>query len=236
MDDMFDDRELSNESFDVSGVGFHYNYNNKNKELSVTDIDTERLLTQWHLDDFLSRKPHSYVSLLEKATQIKALMVSNNRTVDLSKVMETHRMKHILKSVASLSHHAYDLKNLYLGRFGQRFAQENDLQSVKLKKFVSNNQENEFFIARVQTHNGNGICVRACTLTGMMAAMSDRTLRDLMTMEFGLKFENSAQRLLNASSKLSSLSFVLDQNFVPKSRVMDSDSQKIHNNPDKLRH
>ena len=138
----------------------------------------------------------------------------------------------LLHNVAGISRHAFDLQNLRLHRFCVAFQQEYDLKRLKIKKFVSGNQENTFFIARMQTKNDNGICVRGCTMTGIMAAMSDRTLRDLITMEFGHRFENSAQNLLNASSKFSSLSYILDEHFIPESKVLNVE---VDQNENKIR-
>lgn len=233
---MFDYREMSNGSFRVLGTGFRYDYNNSKRALTVIHKDSERPLTKFKLDQALSREPLPYITLLEKATQINALMMSNNQTIDLSKTMELQHMRPLLKGVAGLSRHAFDLQNLHLGRFCRTFADEYDLKCVKIKKFISGDQENTFFIARMQTKNDNGICVRGCTMTGIMAAMSDRTLRDLITMEFGHRFENSAQNLLNASSKLSSLSYILDQHFVPESKILSINEDKDSSKKDSTTH
>lgn len=226
---MFDYREMSDGSFDVLGTGFSYNYNNNKNALTVFHKDTERLLTTLEFDRALSREPLSYVTLLEKASQINALMMSNNQTIDLSQTMELQHMHPLLNSVAEISRHAFDLHNLHLGRFCRAFTNKYDLKCIKIKKFVSGNQENTFFIARMHTKNDNGITVRGCTMTGIMAAMSDRTLRDLITMEFGHRFENSAQNLLNASSKFSSLSYILDENFIPESKLSGTNTNKSEN-------
>ena len=201
MNAVLDYRETTRGSFKAWGIGFSYNYNKDQHSLTVLHKETERLLTKIKLDRRLSQAPLPYVEMLEKASQISALMVSNNRTVDLSKTIELQHMRPLLKNVARLSRYAFDLEYQYLSRFCRVFCKEFDIESLKIKQFSSNEIEDTFFIARMQTKNGNGISVRACTMTGIMAAMSDRTLRDLITMEFGHRYENSAQNLLNASSK-----------------------------------
>lgn len=227
---------MSDGSFRVSGAGFSYNYNKDRQALSVFHKDTERLLTKFEFDYALAREPLPYIELLEKASQINALMMSNNRTIDLSQTMALQHVAPLLHNVAGISRHAFDLQNLRLRRFCIAFQQEYDLKSFKIKKFVSGDQENTFFIARMQTKNDNGICVRGCTMTGIMAAMSDRTLRDLITMEFGHRFENSAQNLLNASSKFSSLSYILDEHFIPRSKVLDINADESKNKKTPVRH
>ena len=220
MNVVLDYRETTHGSFKAWGSEFRYDYNKNKSALDILHQDTEGLLARLKLDQDVSSNALSYVQLVEKASQINALMFSNNATVKLMDTMRLERLQPIIKNIVKLSRHAYDLQTLNLDRFCHFFADEFDLQSVKIKKFTSRNENNSaFFIARMLTHHDNGISVRACTMTGIMAAMSDRTLRDLITMEFGHRFKGSAHNLLNASSKLSSLSYILDENFVPESKI-----------------
>lgn len=219
-------RETTQGSFEAWGTGFRYNYNNKKRALTVFHRNSERLLAQFKLDRLLSKHPLAYVELLEKACQINALMVSNNATVNLADTMELRYISPIIHSVGDLSRHAFDLQSLSLKRFGEMFSEEFDLKSVKIKLFEPKDDTPAFFIARMQTHHENGFCVRSCSLPGLMAAMSDRTVRDLITMEFGHRFEGSAHNLLNASSKLSSLSLILDDDFVPKQKISYKNEEK----------
>ena len=223
---MLHSRETTHGSFKVWGTGFRYDYNNDKSALTVFHQDTERLLAQFKFDKLLSKEPKTFISMLEKASQINALMVSNNRTVNLAETIDLRHLSPIIHSIGGLSRHAFDLHSLALERFCQAFAAEFNLKQVKIKPFKSRNNTNAFFIARLQTHHDNSINVRACTMTGIMAAMSDRTLRDLMTMEFGHRFEGSAHNLLNASSKLTSLSYILDDNFIPEMKVFETESPK----------
>lgn len=223
---MLDYRETTHGSFKAWGSGFRYDYNNEQKALNVLHQDTERLLARFNFDRFLSKSPLAYTELLNKTAQINALMVSNNQTINLSETMPLPHLSSVLSSIGGLSRHAFDLKQMHIRRFCLRFAMEFDLHSVKIKFFQPNDIENAFFIARLQTQHGNGISVRACSMTGIMAAMSDKTLRDLITMEFGHRFERSAQSLLNVSSKLSSLSWILDEEFDPSKRILASSKEK----------
>ena len=225
---MLHSRETTHGSFKVWGTGFRYDYNNEKNALTVFHQDTERLLAQFKFDKSLSENPMAYVGMLEKALQINALMVSNNRTINLADAIGIRQISPIIHSVGGLSRHAFDLHNLALERFCSSFADEHGLKLIKIKPFKSRDNANAFFIARLQTKHDNSISVRACTMTGIMAAMSERTLRDLMTMEFGHRYEGSAHNLLNASSRLSSLSHILDDSFIPEMRVFDKSGDKNH--------
>ncbi|MFK7840600.1 MAG: hypothetical protein AB8B83_09770 [Bdellovibrionales bacterium] len=218
---MLDFRETTRGSFEAWGTGFNYQYNNKNNTLTVHHNNTERLLAQFKLNQFLSEEPMTYVGFLEKACQINALMVSNNRTTNLTEIIDTRHVGSLITSIGNLSRHAYDLHNQHLKIFCDRFAEECCLKSVNIKPFMADDKDNAFFIARVQTHHDNSVRVRACSIEGILAALSHSTIRDLITLEFAHRYEGSAQNLLNASAKLSSLSFILDQNFDPEMRVID---------------
>lgn len=212
-------RETSQGSITAWGTGLNYNYDSELNSLDVTHRGDDTALARFNFDRDLSKDPLSYIQSLEKANQIRALMFSNNQTLDLTQTLDGERLSAILKSTATLSRHAHDLQALRFDRFCDALVGEFNLKKIKIKQFISGDETNAFFIARIQTQHDNGICVRACTLTGMTMAMSDRTIRDLITMEFGHQFEGSANNLLRLSSKLSSISHILDSNFVPAERI-----------------
>lgn len=226
MNNVLEYRETSHGSFKAWGTGFRYDYNSGKRSLNVIHHDSERLLARLNFDSLLSKSPRPYVKLIEKTSQINALMFSNNQTINLAGTMNEKHLTAIIQNVSVLSRHAFDLQSFALKRFCQSFAHEHNLKSVKIKQFMPRDLDSGFFIARLQTHHDNNISVRACTLAGLMTSLSDRTLNDLMTMEFGHRFEGSAHNLLNASSKLSSLSYILDEDFMPKSKVLQQDVKK----------
>lgn len=211
--------QITHDSLTAWGTGLQYNYEDDIQSLNISRLGKERPFATFHFDHHMSRDPLTYITALEKACQIKALMLSNNTTVNLAETLNCVQLNAIINSAASLSRYAYDLKTLRLRQFCDAFSDEFDLKTVKIKKFKSRKQGNEFFIARVQTKHDNTICVRACTLAGITAAMSDKTIRDLITMEFGHSFEGSAHNLLSVSTRLSSLSYILDDTFIPMRRI-----------------
>ncbi len=220
-------RETTQESFEAWGTGFRYNYACNKHSLNVFHRHTERHLVKLRLDQFSPEQALSYVCLLEKACQINALIVSNNDTINLADTMELRHVTPLIQSVGEISRHAFNLQNHYLKCFGEAFAKEFNLKSVKIKLFEPQDSNTKFFIARIQTHHENGICVRSCNLPGLMAAMADRTAKDLMTEEFGHRFEGSAHNLLNASVKLSSLSLILDKDFIPEHNINHHENEKM---------
>ena len=210
-------RETSQGAFIATGIGFDYHYHTHNRVLDIIRREKSKTLAHLSFDESLAKDPLSYVAFLEKATQLKALMFSNNQTVDLASIISSTQMPAMLKSASMTSRYAFDLKKMRLKRFCDVFSVEHGLKSIKIKKFIT--QNNTFFIARIQTHHDNGVVVRGCTLAGLTAALSDKTIRDLITMEFGHRYEGSAHNLLRVSTRLAALSCLLDDAYLPSDKI-----------------
>ena len=217
---MLEFHHSSPDSFIATGIGFKYDYKARQNVLSVSLSDQEYSIADFHFDIGLSKAPVAYARLLDKACQIKALMYSGNTCNNMSTLLEESRLRIMLKNAARLSRYAYDLEQNHLERFATFFAADSELKCVKVKEFTSRDGTRNFFVGRVYTKNDNSISVRACTLTGLTAALSDRTLRDLIMMEFGHRFEASAHNLMTAATKLASISMILDENFVPSEKII----------------
>lgn len=203
--------------------GFEYHYNMQMRGLNVGLTDSNRVLTQFDLGHNTCQDPRIYIRYMDKALQLKALRFSNNQTNDLLSIIHERQIPAMLRLSGITSQLACNLHYERFCRFAEIFCEEYDLKYIKIKKFSSRNND-EFFIARILTHHDNGIVVRGCTLAGLTAALSDKTLRDLVALEFGYRFEHSAQSLLKVSTKLAALSCILDDEFRPEEKV-----QKIKN-------
>ncbi len=215
-------------SFKAWGTGFRYEYQADINSLLVAHEKKDFAFAHLKFDKFIAQHPLRYVEALDKTHQIKALMLSNNSTVNLAETMDMSRVGALINSSARTSLHVYDLNFKNFSRFSRHFAQEFDLKHFKIKRFQSGSGENRFFVARVQTQHDNSVSVRACTLEGMLAALSERTMRDLITMEFGHQYQNSALSLLNLSTKLSTISNILDENFIPERLVRQIEKGREH--------
>lgn len=206
-------------SFRVWGTGFLFDYEAKGTLLKISPLDEDRAIAQLKFDRHLAKDPLAYVRSFDKTNQIKALMYSNNSTINLAETMDPERVTSLVSMTARISRCAFDLDTKNFERFSSVFCKDFDLKNLKIKRFNTREGQSELFLARIQTRYNNSVCVRACTMAGLTAALSDRTLRDLITMEFGHSYNNSAHGLLNASSKLSTISRVLDENFIPERKL-----------------
>ena len=206
-------------SFRMWGTGFLFEYEADDRLLNISPTHSESVLARIKFDELLAEDPRGYIHSFDKTNQIKALMYSNNTSLDLSSIMDTHHLSNLIKITARVSRLAYDLDTKNFDRFSKLFCEDFDLKNLCIKTFKTKNDTNQFYIARIQTHHDNTVSVRACTLSGLAAALSDKTLKDLMTMEFGYNYSQSAQHLLNVSSKLATIARVLDKNFIPQHKL-----------------
>jgi hypothetical protein len=154
---------------------------------------------------------------------MKALIFSNDQTVRLAETIDDKMLVSILKGSARLSYYAHSLSKKDFPLFCQLFSNERGLKQMRIKKFRSSSDRNVFYAARIETMQDNAVCVRGCSLSGIMAALSEKTAHDLITMEFGQQYNHSTQRLLRTSSQLSAISMIMDHNFVPSKRIKTND-------------
>lgn len=212
-------KDCTQGSFTLPGAGFLFEYLAEQRMLNIRPLKSESVLARIKFDEYLAEDPLGYIQSLDKTNQIKALMYSNNASLDLSSIMEEHHMANLIEITARISRLAYDLNTKNFDRFSKLFCDDFDLKKLCIKSFKSGDNSNKFYLARIQTKHNNTVSVRACTLSGLAAALSDKTLKDLMTMEFGYNYSHSAQHLLNVSSKLATIARVLDKNFIPEHKL-----------------
>ena len=214
------DRETcSQDSFETQGTGFRYSYDGYSNTLSVASLERQKVFAKLKFDHHLAMNPHAYVAALDKTNQIKALMYSNNATINLAETIDEPRVSSLIDITAQISRYAYDLLTHEYDSFSALFCADYNLKALKLRQIPAHGTGKPFYVAKIQTQHNNSISVQGCTLPVITEALSDKTLRDLITMEFGHYFGNSAQNLLNASSKLSIISRVLDEDFTPAKRL-----------------
>ena len=216
---------VSQGSFTVWGAGFLYEYEANDKVLNIALPDEDKAIVKIKLDDVLANDPMVYVDTLDKANQIKALLYSNNTTVNLAETLDTHRVASLIKTTARISRCAYDLDHKNFERFASMFCKEFDLKGLKIKKYSGRNERSHnFYLGRMQTRTDNIICARSCSLAGLMTALSDKTMNDLISLEIGMHNDSAAHKLLSASSKMLTISHILNKNFIPQHKLSRYDA------------
>lgn len=205
----------SSGSFNAWGIGFHYDYDSELSSLSVGHVESKKPLLSIDFDSDLAKEAVFFVGTLEKATQVKALMLSNNKTADLSKIMDEIRLPAMLASAASLARYGFDLRRESFERFGEFFCKDFPLNALQIKKISGYDPNADFYSATLETKRRLSVSVSSQTLCGTMLSLSDGILRDILTREFGSSLNSTAHALLRTSAKLSTLSLLLNEDFKP---------------------
>jgi hypothetical protein len=207
------------------GVGFQYEYHPDAGILDIKDAKKEKPLIYVDFDRSLSKETLAYVNFFEKATQINALMFSNNMTIDLSETFDDARLVAILEDSAKMARYALDIKRRKFKEFSRNFCDEYDLHSLEIKKIAGFNPQAAFYSAQLMTRHLNMTSVRGPSLSKIMAKLSESTVQDLVTAEFGHYLGGAAHNLLNVSSKFSAIGRILDSEFCP-ARIVSQMQQR----------
>lgn len=210
------------DSFTVCGSGFRYEYASRNSTLTVKDNSANLEFLRLVFDQSISADPLGYIHRLDKANKIKALALSNNTTTNLTQTISASRINGILNSTVRASTYAYMLEMQDHSLFTNKFVQNTAFKNMSIKHFQSRSREDVFFVGRIQTHNNMSINARGCTISTLLSSLSEKTARDLMTIELAEESRKTAQDLLNLSMRLRTISAIVDDNFIPENRIKKS--------------
>lgn len=203
-----------NGSFKMWGVGFIYNYNAHTRIIDIIHARGKHLLMSITLDEDDARHARAYVQCIEKSCQIKAMLLSNNETINLVATLENERLYQILSSVTYLSELAFDLQTKKLNTFCSHIEANYNLESLFIKRMACHRSKSIYYKARLETIRGNEAIARAPTLPATLRLLSEYIIQDILPHEFTTE-ENYTSALLTISSKLSLISRILDQQYIP---------------------
>jgi hypothetical protein len=210
---------FAQDSFEKQGSGFHYSYDGSRNTLSIASLERQKIFARLTFDYKLTKNPQTFVSALDKTNQIKALMYSNNQTLNLTETLDSEKVTSLLDITAQISRYTCDLLHQDYEIFSERFCRDFGLKSFEITKAIAPKNSHSLYSGQIKTQHNNAIAVQGPSLPALIHALSDRTVCDLITLEFGHTYGNSAQNLLNASSKLSIISRVLDKGYTPTQRT-----------------
>lgn len=206
-------------SFEAWGLGLNYIYDNQSRILDIVHARRNKPLIYIDFDSSLSKDPLAYIGFLEKSSQIRALMLSNNKTADISETMDDNRLCAILSSVAGMARYCFDLKNEKYTRFEKYFVDEHDIKAINIERTKKERSNILFFKAKLETHKSNTAVGHGSTMFRALSALSDNIIHDLLTTECGYDMQSLAHGLLRISYTLSAFSCVLNDRFVPIHKI-----------------
>lgn len=206
-------------SFTTLGTGFKYEYHSGPQKLNVLHVGTGRTLIDIDLANGPHVNPESFIRTLDKSYQIRALTLSNNTSIDLSQTFEERRLMPVLTETAQLARLSFDLMHENFEQFDRYFCQDTPFKNMKINRLRRFDAGLASYSAQLETKHNNKLTVESQSLHGIMSKMSQKIIQELITKEFVLRFDASANMLLSASSKISILSMILNDKFMPERKL-----------------
>lgn len=208
-----------NGSFVACGVGLLYQYSVTTHTLEIFQRKGRDYMFRLGLDGVDADDIPILIENFDKALQIKALMISSHKTNDLTKTMSPDRLQVIIKSAFRIALHACDAQLGHWKRLNLSIEKEFKLKRFKLKRLICPSAGTAYIRCGIETPRENELTVRAKTTAAVFKILSEKIIHDLMTIEFAYRTDSYAHQLVTLSSKMGTLSRVLDQSYVPKNFV-----------------
>ncbi|MCD8571493.1 MAG: hypothetical protein LRY76_08275 [Alphaproteobacteria bacterium] len=205
-------------SFIAWGVCFFYAYSAPGHELNISTQEGEKPLISLAVGKRIHRKILSFIQYFEKAAQIKALMLSNGETINITQTMDHRRLRGIANTLFDHALFALDLGAGKKRRLTATLAHIYDLKHFSIRHFTCSKSSTAYYRASLKTHSGNELVGRSLTLHGLLMTVSEKIISELIALEFSSR-NNSAQNLLSVSAKLLTLSRILNDGFYPAMKI-----------------
>lgn len=207
-------------SFIAWGACFFYDYSAPDYELKIHVKEGEKPLVTLAVGKRLHKKIRQLVHYFDKAGQIKALMLSNSETINIAHTMEPRRLRGISNTLFDHALFALDLDAGKPKRFTATQAQIFDLKLFTMRHFTCPRSSTAYYRACLRTHSDNELVGRSLNLHGILMTVSEKIISELIALEFNAR-NTSAQNLLSLSSRLSSISRILNEEFYPSMKIKD---------------
>lgn len=213
--------ENTSGSFRAWGTGFNYHYDADLKKFEVTHAKKCSPVLFLDFDNELSGDPDLFVSTLDKTCQLRALMLTNNTSLDLSEIFDDGRLTPMVYETARIARFGFDLMQGNFERFERYFCQGNNcnVNVGRVRKFEAGSA---FFAARFETTHSSSVATESSTLHGVMSNLSQKIIQELIPREFVYSFDGTAHTLLKTSSNISVLSLVLNTKFSPSCKLREA--------------
>ncbi|MGQ0527780.1 MAG: hypothetical protein ACT4OY_07130 [Alphaproteobacteria bacterium] len=206
-------------SFVALGIAFKFEFNAPLKVLSILNAANGRPLCYIDLDKNLADEPKTYIRLMERASQIEALKLSNNTTLDLKDTLDEDRLAAILSNVSLVARYAFDLEKEKFKRFEGHFCRDYNLAHLQIKQFSGYEPSSRFYTALLETESRNAVTARSATLPGLMNILAHKIVQELITKEMGYNFDRQSNGFISAASRLASLNLILNKSFSPARKL-----------------
>lgn len=216
------------------GAGLHYVYNANPGQLQIFRKKNDRILIK--VDIVL--KPHQtaeqYLRILDKTLQVQAAIASDNKTIDITDVFHVKRIKGYLLQAIEDAAMTLFLKLEQFTTFEEYFCALYDFDALNIRRSVDWSDDLAYYKIALKTLKGNIVEHSAEGLHTCLMQLSRHIVSDLIMRETRNNFEQSAHRLLRASTKLSILSYILNDDFDPASRIGEKNKNFFSDDENKM--
>ena len=206
-------------SFIACGVGILYKYTAQTHTLEIFRQQKRTYLFNLPLESISRERVSFLIEKLDKAAQIKALMISNHKTNNLTLTISADKLPAILQSAYRLAFYALDAKTGEWQKLAYTICNDFALKQFKIKRFICPSAGTAYVRAAIKTYRDNEVTVREKNLPVMLKRLSEKVMQDLIMVEFAYRHDSHAHQLVSLSSKLATLGRVLDPAYEPKSQI-----------------
>lgn len=197
------------------GAAFNYRYNPEENMLCVFRNESGCKTLNITLPTKIRTNPQLFIKQLEKATQIKALMLSNNMTLRLCQTIVPDKLSAIAKSVSKLALNSYDLSTDRINHFSKLVRRSYGLKEFEIAE-IDNQASGSYYKAKIVSCRDNFVIVREDTMPDTLKKLSEGILSDLIALEFSSRNNICSEQLLRLSTRLSVMSKIVNDAFIPE--------------------
>lgn len=211
---------------EYDGLGLFYKIENKKSSTTIAVQNKKSgqnvLNICFETADRIVENIQHFLQLFEKTTQVQALMLSNNQTCDITDIFNTSRLYVYLQNTYKTALMIYDIENGHFEDFHGVFAKTYNLKSLDLAQKSQNIKTDTYYYATLETEAGITIRAHAKKVSQCLYNLSKNMLAELIAVNMNNTSLTKTNRYLSASSKLVTISLVLDSYFYPLQRVKPS--------------
>lgn len=203
-------------SLEAYGAAFNYSYIAQSNALNIYRNENGCKTLKITLPSKIAEDPLLFINQLEKATQIKALMLSNNHTIRLCQTIVPDKLAAIAKSVSKLALNSFDLSIGNTEKFSKLIRRSYNLKEFEIQRIEHDSSIQPYYKAKIVSCKDHCVILREDNLHQALKELSERILSDLIALEFSSKTNVCSEQLLRLSTRLNVMSKIVNEKFFPE--------------------
>lgn len=208
--------EKGDGSFYAAGTGLKYRYDGRKNALHISVGGSCNGLYTLFCPKRIQKNPQDFIYFLERASSIKALILSNNKTTDLTKTLNEERLKPILQSVFDIAIQSYDLHQENFDTFTDRLVAQYDLEDLQIKYMHSTRSGTSYYRLFIKTKSGHDAVIREKQIDHLIRSSARTISGDLIPLVLTGKKNTEGEKVLHLSTILGILGRILNKDFKPE--------------------